>query len=80
MPNSFAYRGGEWKTTITSTRNWKIDETIPLPEGLIVEPKQGNSGTQVSITAKLNTKAEKRSIALVFVLADDPTTKEVVTL
>ena len=32
IPNSFSYQGGEWKTTVTSAGNWKLDETMPLPD------------------------------------------------
>ena len=76
MQNFFNYPGGEWKTTVTSTGNWKIDEST-LPEWLSVEPKQGNSGTQVTVKALLNPKY-MRSGALTFVLTDDASTKQVV--
>ncbi len=76
IQNFFNYPGGEWKTTVTSTGNWKIDEST-LPEWLSVEPKQGNSGTQVTVKALLNPKY-KRSAALAFVLTDDANTKQVV--
>ncbi len=79
LPNSFSYQGDEWKTTVTSTSNWKIDEST-LPDWLSVEPKQGNSGTQVTIRATPNTEAAERSTALTFVLTNDITTKQVVIL
>ena len=72
LPNSFSYQGDEWKTTVTSTSDWKIDEST-LPDWLSVEPKQGNSGTQVTIRATPNTEAAERSTALTFVLTNDIT-------
>ncbi len=80
IANSFSYQGGEWKTTVTSSGNWKVDETAPLPEWLSVDPKQGVSGTQVTITVKPNATIETRRTALTFVLAEDATTKQVVIL
>ncbi len=77
IPNSFTYKGGEWKTTVTSTGNWKIDEST-FPNWLSVNPKQGNSGTQVTVTANLNTGSDIRRGAITFVLRNDPTTKQVV--
>jgi len=77
IPNSFTYKGGEWKTTVTSAGNWKIDEST-LSSWLSVNPKQGNSGTQVTVTANLNTGSGSRRGAITFVLRNDPTTKQVV--
>ncbi len=80
IPNSFWYQGDEWKTTVNSTGNWKLDETTPLPDWLSVEPKQGSNGTQVKVTAKPNAEEELRRAALTFVLTDDANTKQVVLL
>ena len=77
---SFTYQGGEWKTTVTSMGNWKLDEATPLPNWLSVEPKEGNSGIQVTVTAKSNTVVWRRRAAIIFVLTDDANTKQVVLL
>lgn len=77
---SFTYQGGEWKTTVTSMGNWKLDEATPLPNWLSVEPKEGNSGIQVTVTAKPNTVDWRRRAAIIFVLTDDANTKQVVLL
>ncbi len=78
IQNLFTAQGGGWKTMVTSTGNWKLDETTPLPDWLSVEPKQGSNGTQVTVTAKPNAGNAMRRAALVFVLTDDATTKQVV--
>ncbi len=81
MSKFFPYQGGEWKTTVTSVGSWKLDETTPLPDWLKVEPKQGNTGAQVTITVVLpNKKDEVRRGAITFVLANDAKTKQVVLL
>ena len=81
MSKFFPYQGGEWKTTVTSSGSWKLDETTSLPDWLKVEPKQGNTGVQVTITVVLpNKKDEVRSGAIAFVLANDAKTKQVVLL
>ncbi len=77
---SFTYQSGEWKTTVTSTGNWKLDETTPLPDWLSVEPKQGSNGSLVTVSAKPNTGNSMRRGALTFVLTDDANTKQVVLL
>jgi len=77
IPISFTYKGGEWKTTVTSTGNWKIDESTH-PNWLSVNPMQGNSGTQVTVTANLNTGSDRHRGAITFFLSDAPTTKQVV--
>jgi len=79
IPNAFTYQGGKWETTVTSASNWKIDESM-FPDWLSVEPKHGNSGTQVTVTAKRNTENSMRRGALTFVLTDDATKKQVVLL
>ncbi len=73
------YKGEEWTTTVTSTGDWEIDETVSLPDWLEVTPKQGVSGTQVTIKAKANESSKERKYALTFVLAKAKT-KEVVFL
>ena len=72
--------GKEWQVTITSTEDWKIDETISLPDWLEITPKQGVSGTKVTVKAKSNPTTDERKYALVFALANDATTKEVIIL
>ena len=81
MSNSFSHQGGEWKTTVKSTGNWKVDETVPLPSWIKVEPKEGKTGSQVTITVSANKyKNYIRRSAVTFVLADDKTTRQVVLL
>ena len=65
---------------MTSTGNWKLDETTPLPDWLSVEPKQGSNGSLVTVSAKPNTGNSMRRGALTFVLTDDANTKQVVLL
>lgn len=77
---TFSYQGGEKKITVTSTGNWKLDETTPLPDWLSVEPKQGGSGTQVTVTAVPNAESGIHRAALTFVLSDAANTKQVVVL
>ena len=77
MLNSFTHQGGEWKTTVTSIGNWKIDEST-LPNWLSVNPKQGNSGTQVTITVAPLTGSDGRRAAITFFLRNYPTTKQVI--
>ena len=77
---TFSYQGGEKKITVTSTGNWKLDETEPLPDWLSVEPKQGRSGTQVTVTAVPNAEKGIHRAALTFVLSDAENTKQVVVL
>ncbi len=79
-PNPFSYQGGEWQTTVTSTGHWKLDETTPLPDWLTVAPKEGNSATQITITATPNTSNNYRKNALTFVLNSDPNIKQVLIL
>jgi len=80
LSNSFTYHGGEWKTTVTSEGNWKLDETTPLPAWLKVDTKQGNSGAQVTITVDPFTGNLLRRTALTFALADNASTKQVVII
>ena len=79
MSNYFSYQGGEWKTTVKSTGNWKIDESS-LPDWIKVEPKEGNTGAQVTITVLANKENEIRRAAVTFVLANDANTKQVMLL
>ena len=79
LSQSLTYLGETWATTVTSKGAWKIDEST-VPTWLTVDPKQGNSGTKVTVTAQPNTAVEQRSAALTFLLSDDPTTKQVVIL
>ena len=72
--------GKEWQVTVTSENAWKIDETISLPDWLEVTPKQGTSGTKVTVKAKSNPTTDERKYAIVFALANDATSKEVVIL
>ena len=80
ISKSFTYQGGEWKATVKSIGNWKVDETAPLPDWLKVEPKEGNTGVQVTITVLVNKKNEIRRAAVTFVLANDANTKQVMLL
>jgi len=80
ISNSFTYQGGEWQTTVKSTSNWKIDETTPLPDWIKVEPKEGNTGAQVTITVLANKDNKIRRAAVTFVLANDANTKQVMLL
>ncbi len=77
---TFSYQGGEKKITVTSTGNWKLDETALLPAWLSVEPKQGSSGTQVTVTAVPNAEKGIHRAALTFLLSDAENTKQVVVL
>ena len=79
MSNYFSYQGGEWKTTVKSTGNWKIDESS-LSDWIKVEPKEGNTGAQVTITVLANKENEIRRAAVTFVLANDANTKQVMLL
>ena len=79
MSNYFSYQGGEWETTVKSTGNWKIDESS-LPDWIKVEPKEGNTGAQVTITVLANKENEIRRAAITFVLANDANTKQVMLL
>ena len=76
----FSYKGGEWEFSITSTDDWKIDETTPLPTWLKVEPKQGKTGADVKVTVDPANSGYVRRYALTFVLANDATTKRMVMI
>ena len=79
LPHSLAYQGETWETMVTSTGEWSLDEAT-LPTWLTVSPRQGNSGTTVTVTAKSNTGPQVRNAALTFALINESTTKQVVVL
>ena len=79
LPHSLGYQGGTWETMVTSSGEWSLDEAT-LPAWLDVSPRQGNSGTTVTVTAQPNTGFQVRDAALAFTLINGNTTKQVVVL
>ena len=79
LPHSLACQGETWETMVTSTGEWSID-VATLPAWLYVSPRQGNSGTTVTVTAQPNTDSRVRNAALAFTLINERTTKQVVVL
>ena len=79
LPHSLAYQGETWETVVTSTGEWSLD-VATLPAWLSVSPRQGNSGTKVTVTAQPNTGFQVRDAALAFTLINGNTTKQVVVL
>ena len=74
LPHSLAYQGETWETVVTSTGEWSLD-VATLPAWLSVSPRQGNSGTKVTVTAQPNTGFQVRDAALAFTLINGNTTK-----
>ena len=79
LPHSLACQGETWETMVTSTGEWSID-VATLPAWLYVSPRQGNSGTTVTVTAQPNTDSQVRDAALTFALIHESTTEQVVVL